>query len=124
MRIKLVEKVNPADRSKPAKWYAIPVNLGRKDIKSLSRHISGTLSLTRGETENVINAFLDELPVLLMDGFSVQLGDFGTMRLSLSSEGTEKPEDFSAAGIKPKVIFTPAVMLKKDLSNIKYFYQD
>jgi hypothetical protein len=52
---------------------------------------------------------------------SVQLGDFGTMRLSLASEGVENSDDFTAANITGvKVIFTPSVELKKALKNIKF----
>ncbi len=120
MKIRLVEKLNPTDRTKPAKWYANAVNVGKKDLKSIANEIAGRSSLTRGDIENVLSNFVDELPALLKDGFSVQLGEFGTMRLSLSSEGAETPELFNPKSINPKVVFTPGISLKKELSNI-YF---
>jgi len=120
MKIKLVEKVNPADRSKPAKWYANAVNAGKKDIRSIAKEIAGRSSLTRGDIENVLSNFVDELPTLLKDGFSVQLGEFGTLRLSLSSEGAEQPETFNAGTISGKVIFTPGTAVKKELADITY----
>jgi predicted histone-like DNA-binding protein len=120
MKIKLVERMNPADRSQPAKWYANAVNAGKKDLKSIAAGIAGRSSLTRGDIENVLSNFVDELPELLKDGFSVQLGEFGTLRLSLSSEGAEKPEKFNTSNISGKVIFTPGAAVKKELSDIAY----
>lgn len=119
MKIRLVQKANPIDRDS-LKWYANAVNAGRKDLKAIARSIAGRSSLTRGDIENVLSNFVDELPVLLKDGFSVQLGDFGTLRLSLSSEGVERIEAFNTATIKPRVVFTPSPYFKRELSDVKY----
>jgi predicted histone-like DNA-binding protein len=120
MKIKLVERKNPSDLSKPAKWYANAVNLGTKDLKVISKDIAGRSSLTRGDIENVLSNFVDQLPAYLRDGFSVQLGEFGTLRLSLSSQGADTIETFNTATIEPRVIFTPSTSVKKELSDIPY----
>ena len=120
MKIKLVERLNPIDRSKPAKLYANAVNAGKKDLKSIAKEIAGRSSLTRGDIENVICNFIDELPPLLKDGFSVQLGEFGTMHLALSSEGADTSEAFNTNSITYKVVFTPGISLKKELVDISY----
>jgi hypothetical protein len=51
---------------------------------------------------------------------SVQLGDFGTVRLNLSGEGAETPTAFNTSTISAKVIFTPSVELKNGLADIHY----
>ena len=121
MKIRLVAKANPSKREE-FKFYANPVNMGKKTIRDIAREIAGRSSLTRGDIENVLSNFLDELPEYLKDGFSVQLGEFGTMRLSLSSQGapTADPKTFPTSSIKPKVIFTPSKMLKDDLAKNSY----
>jgi hypothetical protein len=53
-------------------------------------------------------------------GMSVQMGNFGTMRLNLSGEGAETPNAFNSATIAAKVIFTPGVELKNSLQDIKF----
>ena len=77
-------------------------------------------SLTRGDIENVLSNFLDELPKYLNDGYSVQLGYFGTMRISLSSEGAVTAKKFKTETIKPKIIFTPGTELKAEMEKISY----
>lgn len=120
MKIKLVSRANPNDRNQPAKWYANAVNVGKKDIKSIAKEIAGRSSLTRGDVESVLSNFVDELPTMLKDGFSIQLGEFGTMRLSLSSEGSDQPETFNTNTISAKIIFTPGTVIKKELTDISF----
>lgn len=55
-----------------------------------------------------------------MDGFSIQLGEFGTVRLSLSSKGSDTEKAFNTEGIKPRIVFTPGVELKHQLKETSY----
>ena len=119
MKIKLQKKKNPQKRSEE-KYYANPVNLGRKTLRDIAHDIAGRSSLTRGDIENVLLNFIDCLPHYLCDGFSVQLSDFGTMRLTLSSEGSLTEKAFKTETIKPRVTFTPGVELKAALRDNSY----
>ena len=119
MKIKLQKKKNPQKRSEE-KYYANPVNLGRKTLRDIAHDIAGRSSLTRGDIENVLLNFIDCLPHYLHDGFSVQLSDFGTMRLTLSSEGSLTEKAFKTESIKPRVTFTPGVELKAALRDNSY----
>ena len=119
MKIKLQKKKNPQKRSEE-KYYANPVNLGRKTLRDIAHDIAGRSSLTRGDIENVLSNFVDRLPSYLRDGFSVQLSDFGTMRLTLSSEGSLTEKAFKTETIKPRVTFTPGVELKAALRDNSY----
>jgi predicted histone-like DNA-binding protein len=121
MKFKVIERSNPIHPEAPKKKYASPVNAGKFSIKDFSKEIAGRSSLTRGDVENVLNNFLDELPTFLKLGLSVKLGDFGTMRLNLVSDGVDADKEFTAANIKgAKVIFTPGVELKENLKGIAF----
>ena len=119
MKIKMVQRKNPQKKSE-VKFYASPVNLGRKTLKDIAKDIAGRSSLTRGDIENVLSNFIDCLPSYLRDGFSVQLSEFGTMRLTLSSEGSLTEKAFNIEKIKPRVTFTPGVELKAALRDNSY----
>jgi len=121
MKFKVVEKGNPSKPDEKRKQYASAVNAGNLSIKDLAKEIAGRSSLTRGDIENVLANFLDELPNYLKIGMSVKLGEFGTMRLSLKSEGVEQGKKFDASKIKGvKIIFTPSSELKKSLDDITF----
>ena len=119
MKIKLQKKKNPQKRTEE-KFYANPVNLGKKTLRDIARDIAGRSSLTRGDIENVLTNFMECLPSYLRDGFSVQLGEFGTMRLTLSSTGALDEKSFKVETIKPRVTFTPGVELKNGLRDNLY----
>ena len=120
MKIKLIEKRKPGVKTGPGKFYANPVNVGRKTLKDIAKDIAGRSSLTRGDIENVLSNFVDCLPSYLRDGFSVQLSEFGTMRLTLSSEGSLTEKDFNIEKIRPRVTFTAGVELKAALRETSY----
>ena len=120
MKIKLIERRKPGTKTGPGKFYASPVNVGKKTLRDIAHDIAGRSSLTRGDIENVLSNFIDCLPHYLRDGFSVQLGEFGTMRLTLSSEGGETVKAFKTETIKPRVTFTPGVELKAALRENSY----
>ena len=119
MKIKMVQRKNPQKKSE-VKYYASPANAGKKNLRDIAHDIAGRSSLTRGDIENVLANFIDCLPHYLRDGFSVQLGEFGTMRLTLSSEGAATVKAFKIETIKPRVTFTPGVELKAALRENSY----
>ena len=119
MKIKMVQRKNPQKKSE-VKYYASPVNAGKKNLRDIAHDIAGRSSLTRGDIENVLANFIDCLPHYLRDGFSMQLGEFGTMRLTLSSEGAATVKAFKTETIKPRVTFTPGVELKAALRENSY----
>lgn len=117
----LIQRADPRDRTLPQKWYAVPENRGRKSIGDISVDVAGSSSLSRGDIQNVILSLVDQVPKYLLDGQSVELGELGTMRISFSSEGVDKKEDFSAAKIDDvKIIFTPGTRLKQVLSASRF----
>ena len=119
MKIKMVPRKNPQKKSE-VKFYASPVNAGKKTLRDIAKDIAGRSSLTRGDIENVLTNFMECLPSYLRDGFSVQLGEFGTMRLTLSSEGALDEKTFKTETIKPRVTFTPGVEPKAALRDNSY----
>lgn len=121
MKYKLIQKVNPLEPDSDRKWYSSPVKTGTINNYQLSKGIAAKSSMTRGAVLNVIENMFDEIPKYLMDGYSVNLNNLGTLRISLSSEGVNSPEDFTDDNIKNmRVVFTPSPEFKKSLKNIKY----
>ena len=120
MKYKLIQRANPQDRTK-SKWYAQPVNDGKVSQKAIAADIVELSSLSRGDVSNVIESLIATMPKYLLMGKSVSLGDFGTLRLSFSSEGVEDPAKFNPSLISGlKVVFTPSVELKAALDRARF----
>jgi predicted histone-like DNA-binding protein len=121
LKYKLAQKSNPRDLTAPKKFYATHVSSGKKTIKNISRDIEDKSSLSRGDISNVLDNLVDQVPKYLLDGQTVSLGELGSFRLSLSSEGADKAKDFNTSMIRNvKIIFTPGKLLKEEVAKAKF----
>ncbi|MDO5616463.1 MAG: HU family DNA-binding protein [Cruoricaptor ignavus] len=121
MKYKLVQKGKPGDKEAPKKFYASPIKTGNVTSKTIAKDIAGRSSLTSGDVSNVLQNLVEILPQKLIDGNSIQLGDFGSFRISFSSEGVDTADKFTTDKIRGiKVIFTPSIEFKKALGDIKF----
>ncbi|WP_321376023.1 HU family DNA-binding protein [uncultured Draconibacterium sp.] len=121
LKYKLIQKSNPRDLTAPKKFYASHASSGRKTIKTISRDIEDKSSLSRGDIGNVLDNLVDQIPKYLLDGQSVSLGELGSFRLTLSSEGAEQEADFNTSMIKNvKIVFTPGKMLKEEVAKARF----
>ncbi|MBK5195092.1 MAG: HU family DNA-binding protein [Proteiniphilum sp.] len=121
MKYRLIQKANPLEPENQRKWYASPVKAGTINNYQLSKGIADKSSLTRGAVMNVIENMVDEIPKYLIEGYSVNLNNFGTLRLSLSSEGVNTPDNFTGDNVKNmRVVFTPSPEFKKTLQKINF----
>ena len=89
------ERNNPQNPGDPKKWFASPVHSGVITAKGIEAELVALSSLTAGDVSNVIKNLLDIIPKYLIQGKSVQLADFGSFRITFSSEGVDSPKDFS-----------------------------
>ena len=119
MRYKLILRRNPADPSAPKKYYAAPIHNGMITKKEMADDLILISSISRGDISSVIENFLDAIPKFLLRGFSVQLGELGTLRISFSSEGVDNPKDFVVTMVRgKKIIFRPGPAFKKILRDL------
>ena len=120
MKYKLIERPNPQNRTQ-TRWYASPINDGKITKDELAKEIVNVSSLARGDISSTIESLIDTMPKYLLMGKSIQLGEFGTLRISFSSEGVDAPEEFNVSKISElKVVFRASVEFKKALENVKF----
>ena len=121
MKYKLVERGNPTDKTAEKKLYATPVYSGKVMKKQIADDLVLISSLSRGDISSVIENLLDAIPKYLLSGYSVQLGDLGTFRISFSSEGVDDPDSFNVGMIRGhKILFTPGPAFKKIYRDLTY----
>lgn len=114
-------RVNPKDLAAPRKFYAIAKSTGEETVRQLATEISKRTNLSSSEVFAAIEAFIDLVPERLSEGKIVRMGDFGSFSISLSSEGVEKEENFTAAHIKSNSLnFHPGKLVQKVLDGAEY----
>lgn len=118
INIKTIERVNPRQPLEPRKFYGVTKASGVIDIRQLAKQISKETTLGTPDVIAVIEALLQDIPDLLLAGNIVKLGDFGTYRLTVSSEGTETSEEYSTTMIKKTNLnFRPGKIFKDQINS-------
>lgn len=121
IKYSLIQKVNPRDLEAPRKYYAVKQPQGDVSERELASRISRETMLGVVETSAVIEALLQAVPDLLLEGKLVRLGDFGSFRLTISGEGAESPETFNPSMISgPNLIFRAGKEFQDKLNQVKY----
>ena len=117
MYYSLFQRFLPGKPAAPRKWYPKLKSAGRVGLRRFAEEIERRSTLTIGDIENCLKNFLDLIPVFLLLGHSISLGDFGTLRLSIRSKcGAATIGDWEVGMIKcVKVIFTPGPILTNRL---------
>ena len=103
------------------KFYATPVISGEVTLDDLTKMIEKISTVSGADIRAVLYAMVDVSIDSLSKGSIIRLGDLGSLRPSLSSEGKTTEEEVSAFAIrKASVIFTPGSRIKEMLSSVKF----
>lgn len=91
-------KKNPKDQV--IKYYAVPKTIKLMELRDIALQVARKETLSEHEVEHVLNSFVAELQFMLLNGYSVRLGDWASFHVTCTSEGTETPEQCTASTIK------------------------
>ncbi|MDD1525279.1 DNA-binding protein [Riemerella anatipestifer] len=122
IKYKTIQKAQPGVAGGgDKKFYASPVYQGEKTLEGLTKDIEKISTVSGADIRAVLYALVDVMQNSLSEGRIVRLGELGSMRVSLSSEGKAKEEEVTSAVIRnAKVLFTPGADLKKMLQTLKF----
>jgi predicted histone-like DNA-binding protein len=121
LNYRLIKRQNPRDPAAPRRYYAVGVAQGVTDVRELVDRISDLSTVTSIDTLAVLEALLKVIPKELSNGRIVRLGDLGTFRLTLKSEGSDQSENFNNSFIKgTNLIFRAGKLFRNVLKNIDF----
>ena len=121
VKVSATQRRDPRDPNSQPKYYATVRSNGRVDSHGLAKDINKMSTVSSVDTAAVLEAFINVVPDLLADGKIVELGDLGTFRVSVSSEGAETPEEVTARSITDvRIIFQPGKRIRQMLSGTAF----
>jgi predicted histone-like DNA-binding protein len=121
IKFSITPRKDPRNQESAPKYYATVKSDGRADTNLIARSINSISTVSSVDTAAVLEAFLTVVPEKLAEGRIVELGDFGTFRISVSSEGSEFEGQVTARNITDtRVIFTPGKRFKQVLDTIEF----
>jgi len=122
IQIKSVERGQPGVAGGGTKkFYASPVHGREITLDGLTKAIEKTSTVSGADIRAVLYAMVEEAVNGLSEGRIIRLGELGSMRITLSSEGKNRPEEVTASAVKKAgVIFTPGTKLQSMLKTAKF----
>lgn len=114
-------KMLTKDGTHARKQVATQMNLGKVTIHQLAREIADITSLGRGDVASVLT-HLSEIAIRYATmGYSVKLGDLGTLTPRLSAKALPVGEKYGAENIrKVNVRYTPSLEMKEQLRAVTF----
>ena len=122
IKFKVIERGEPGvPGGGTRKFYASTRSSGEMTLNKLTNSIEKVSTVSGADIRAVLYAMVDVMKASLEDGQIVRLGDLGSLRISIASNGEATAEKVTAKSIKgAKTIFTPGTDLKELLKNLKY----
>lgn len=117
IRYKLVQRKDftkdaPADGKR---YYAQLVSNGTVSLDELCESIAEETAQTSADVKSIFDRLPRVLRRHLSEGRNVQMGEFGSIRPTLGSQGSLTRKEFDAATMmkKPGLVFTPGKLLQR-----------
>ena len=125
VKYNIVQRVNPRDVTAERKFYAVAQKNGEISLRELAERISEMSTVSTIDTMAVLESLIKVIPTELLNGRIVRLGEFGTFRLTLSSDGADTQEGFTKAMIrKVRLNFRAGRLIANNLKTAEYFKQN
>ncbi|HXQ36580.1 MAG TPA: HU family DNA-binding protein [Anaerolineales bacterium] len=121
VKFNVTPRKDPRDQASQPKYYATVKSTGRIDNHGIAKSINNMSTVNSVDVAAVLEAFMNVVPDQLAEGKIVELGDFGSFRVSVSSEGAEEAADVNVRSITDvRVLFTPGKRFKKLLNTTEF----
>jgi len=122
---KTVARTNPQNVDAPKRWFPILKTISQVKEKIVAREIADETTLNPKEAEMALSQLEKVLIRNLLASNSVQLGDWGSFRLTCNSEGSDTQKEVNAGKIKKlNIRFTPGKALTEALKNATFIPAD
>lgn len=122
IKFKVIERGQPGVPGGGKKKYYASANVnGELTLAGFTKAIEKISTVSGADIRAVLYAMVDVMKDILAEGKAVRLGDIGSLRINISSNGMPTAEEVNASCIKSsKVIFTPSKDSKSILSTLEY----
>jgi predicted histone-like DNA-binding protein len=121
-------KFNVIERGHPGvigggekKFYASAQSTGEMTLAGLTKAIEKSSTVSGADIRAVLYAMVDSMQAGLANGQIIRMGELGSLRVTLRSNGEETAEQVNSSSIKDaRVVFTPGKAIKSMLATLEY----
>jgi predicted histone-like DNA-binding protein len=122
INFKVVQKGQPGVAGGGVKkYYASPVLDGEMSLDEMTTAIEKICTVSGADVRAVLYSLVDVAVDNLSNGTIVRLGELGSLRPSLSSEGKPTEAEVNANAVKnATILFNPGARIKAMLAAVKF----
>ncbi len=121
VKYNVMPRKNPREPEAAPRYYPVVRSSGRTTQRDLARKGTKMSTMSAADLAAGLEVLLDLIPEELMEGKIVDLGDFGSFRLSVKAEGSDTAEEVTANNIKSlNVRFTPGKEFKDAMNRATF----
>lgn len=103
------------------KYYASSQSSGELTLAGLTKRIEKMSTVSGADIRAVVYAMVDVMKDSLSEGQIVRLGELGSLRVSIGSDGKDTEKEVTSSCISSaRVIFTPGKDIKDMLLTLTY----
>lgn len=117
----VIAKPNPQNREEPMKYYAVAQSNGEVNFRALAKEIAEITTVSLPDAVAALESLVMIIPRHIEKGEIVRLGELGSIRLTINSEGCDAEEEVNATKIKKaNYRFKAGAELQNTLKILKY----
>jgi predicted histone-like DNA-binding protein len=121
VKFNVIERGKPGDLTAPKKFYPSVISTGKIHQRALARQVAEISTVSPADVAGTVEALLSQIPRELANGNIVDLGDFGSFRVRIQTEGSDTTEEATANKIKRvSVRFIPGKEFQQVLNTIEF----
>ncbi len=120
-----MQRFDPTRKDEPMKWYGVQKRLTKMDENEVAELIADETTLNPAEALMAIRQLRKVVLRALLDGKSVQLGNWGSFNLRVGTSGVATREALTTAQVKSaRIHFSPGRDMKEALKRADYVWLD
>ena len=117
----VVSKHNPLQPKSARKFYAVAQSTGEADFRDMAKEIAEITTVSVPDAVAVLESLVMIIPRHIEKGEIIRLGELGSLRLTINSEGSDTADAVSARNVKKaNYRFTAGNELQQTLKILKY----
>lgn len=123
--MKKVMRFDPTRKNAPMKWYGVQKRLTKIDENEVAELIADETTLNPVEALMAIRQLHKVMLRALMNGQSVQLGNWGSFNLRVGTSGADTREALTTAQVKNvRICFRPGSEVKEAIRHTNFVWVD
>lgn len=123
--LKKVQRINPQKKEEPMKWYGVQKSMKKMTESEVAELVADETTLNPAEALMAIRQLRKVVQRTLLGGQSVQLGDWGSFNVRVSTTGAETQKGLTAANVRNvRINFQPGSELKAAMQKASFVWAD